>query len=89
MTRSEFGAGRDLSYAERVATLRGIHRIMNDRRHVVLTDGRVGKIVRVDTVFPSNDTTVTVWTETPSGPGVAKVHLEDVVGPAEPRTKPA
>lgn len=55
---------------------------MNDRRRVVLADGRTGKIVRVDTVFPSNDTTVTVWTDALEGPGVAKVRLTDVVGVA-------
>jgi hypothetical protein len=63
---------------EVVTTIRHIHRYMNDRRRVVLADGRTGKIVRVDTVFPANDTTVTVWTD--SSPGVAKVRLGDVVG---------
>lgn len=72
-----------MGYAGGVATLRSIHRIMNDRARVVLSDGRIGNIVRVDTMFPANDTIVTVWTETPSGPGVAKVHLGDVVGPLE------
>jgi hypothetical protein len=62
---------------------------MNDRARVVLADGRIGKIVRVDTVFPANDTTVTVWTETPQGPGVAKVQLEDVVGPLASQSRPA
>lgn len=61
---------------------------MNERRRVVLADGRTGKIVRVDTVFPANDTTVTVWTDTPSGPGVAKVQLDDVVGVVETPLKP-
>lgn len=65
---------------KRVTTLRHIHRYMNDRRRVVLADGRTGKIVRVDTLFPSNDTTVTVWTDAQEGPGVAKVRLNDVVG---------
>lgn len=49
----------------------------------MLADGRTGKIVRVDTIFPSNDTTVTVWTEGhegQDGPGVSKVPLDDVVG---------
>ncbi|MFZ5890979.1 MAG: hypothetical protein ACOY0T_08005 [Myxococcota bacterium] len=63
-----------------MTTLRHIHRYMNDRRRVVLADGRVAKIVRVDTVFPANDTTVTVWTDSGSGPGVTKVRLDDVVG---------
>jgi hypothetical protein len=48
---------------------------------VLLTDGRVGKVVRVDTLFPGNATTVTVWTDSRS-PGVAKVSLADVVGEA-------
>jgi hypothetical protein len=71
-----------LSYAEYVTTLRHIHRYMNDRRRVVLADGRTGKIVRVDTVFPANDTTVTVWMDAQSAPGVTKVRLDDVVGVA-------
>lgn len=56
---------------------------MNDRRSVALSDGRAGKIVRVDTVFPANDTIVSVWIYTSRGPGVAKVNLKDVVGLAE------
>jgi hypothetical protein len=64
-----------------VTTLRHIHRYMNDRRRVLLADGRIAKIVRVDTVFPANDTTITVWTDSGStGPGVSKVRLDDVVG---------
>jgi hypothetical protein len=64
-----------------MATLRHLHQIMNERRSVRLLDGRVGKIVRVDTLFPSNATTVTVWTDS-SGPGIAKVTLSDIVGEA-------
>lgn len=56
---------------------------MNSRQKVLLSDGRIGKIVRVDTIFPAIDTTVSIWTDTPLGPGVAKVHLKDIVGPAE------
>jgi hypothetical protein len=74
-------------------TLRNIHRLMTARQSVLLADGRSGKIVRVDTVFPANDTVVSVWVDSgePSpesgrrheiGPGVAKVSLADVVGPA-------
>ena len=55
--------------------------MMNERRLVQLSDGRIGKIVRVDTLFPDNSTTVTVWT-TSSGPSVSKVSLSDVVGEA-------
>jgi hypothetical protein len=62
---------------------------MNDRRRVTLSDGRTGKIVRVDTEFPSNDTTVTVWTDAGGGPGVSKVRLDDVLGLAEASQKSA
>jgi hypothetical protein len=63
-----------------VTTLRAIHQFMNQRLHVRLADGRVGKIVRVDTTFPANDTLVTLWTDSGEGPGVTKVKLEEVVG---------
>ncbi|HYQ17721.1 MAG TPA: hypothetical protein VEQ58_18235 [Polyangiaceae bacterium] len=70
-----------------MATLQNLHRIMTERRDVQLTDGRVGRVVRVDTVYPANATTVTVWTELPdedapasSKPGVARVALSDIVG---------
>jgi hypothetical protein len=68
---------------------------MNERRMVRLSDGRVGKIVRVDTTFPDNATTVTVWTNVDdghgpisasgpaSGPGISKVSLTDIVGELE------
>ena len=49
---------------------------------MLLKDGRSGKIVRVDTLFPNGDTTVSVWTESTAGPGVAKVDLDSVIGPA-------
>ncbi len=75
-----FGRTATLGYSEPVTTLRHIHRYMNDRRRVLLADGRTGKIVRVDTVFPANDTTVTVWMDEESCPGVTKVRLDDVVG---------
>jgi hypothetical protein len=52
---------------------------MNERRLVQLSDGRVGKVVRVDTLFPENTTTVTVWTSS-TGPGIAKVALSEVLG---------
>ncbi|MDX2052874.1 MAG: hypothetical protein SFV15_10810 [Polyangiaceae bacterium] len=61
-------------------SLRHLHRFMTSRSKVRLEDGRVGSIVRVDTSFPSNETTVTLWTGTPAGPGVAKVSLRQVVG---------
>jgi hypothetical protein len=55
---------------------------MNERRLVQLTDGRIGKVVRVDTTFPANTTTVSVWTRE-SGPSISKVSLSDVVGPVQ------
>lgn len=61
-----------------MATLRHLHQLMNERRMIRLSDGRIGKIVRVDTLFPGNATTVTVWTD--NGPGIAKVSLAEVVG---------
>jgi hypothetical protein len=64
-----------------MATLRHIHQLMNERRTVELTDGRVGKVVRVDTTFPANSTTVTIWTKA-GGPGITKVSLAEVVGEA-------
>ena len=49
---------------------------MQDHRSVVqLEDGRVGKIVRVDTTFPENRTEVSVYTEDAQGPSVVKVGL--------------
>ena len=65
-----------------MATLRHIHQLMNERRMVQLTDGRIGKVVRVDTNFPANTTTVSVWTSE-TGPGISKVSLNEVVGPAQ------
>lgn len=65
---------------------------------VQLADGRVGKVVRVDTTFPANTTTVTIWTESSdaqgpasgsgpaSGPGISKVSLAEIVGEAERRS---
>jgi hypothetical protein len=64
-----------------MATLRHIHQLMNERRMVQLSDGRIGKVVRVDTLFPGNCTTVSVWTDSTSR-GLAKVSLADVVGEA-------
>jgi len=52
---------------------------MDTRGRIELADGRTGKIVRVDTVFPSNDTTVTVWTDGEKGPSVVRVRLDEVV----------
>ena len=68
-----------------MADLRRVHQLMTDRLRVQLDDGRTGKIVRVDTFFPDGHTTVTVWT----GPGVAKVDIARVVGPAPKEAKSA
>lgn len=65
-----------------MATLRLIHQMMNQRRMVRLSDGRVGKVMRVDTTFPGNATTVSIWTDSKS-PSVAKVSLTDIVGDAD------
>lgn len=67
-----------------MSNIRHIHQYMTDRRRVLLDDGRVGKIVRIDTEYPKGSTTVSVWTG--DGPGVAKVDIQRVVGPA-PRAK--
>jgi hypothetical protein len=79
-------------------SLWNLHQLMNERRMVQLSDGRVGKVVRVDTTFPANTTTVTVWTDSNewngpasgsgpvSGPGISKVALAEIVGEVEKRS---
>jgi hypothetical protein len=65
-----------------MASLRHIHQIMNERGSVRLADGRVGKIMRVDTLFPDHEVKVTVWTSDRTRPGLAKVEsveLKDVI----------
>ncbi len=57
-------------------TLRNIQALQDSRSIVRLEDGRVGKIIRVDTTFPANQTEVSVYTEGAKGPGIAKVSLE-------------
>ena len=57
-------------------TLRRIQELQDQRSVVQLEDGRVGKIVRVDTTFPANHTEVSVYTEDAKGPGIAKVGLD-------------
>ncbi len=57
-------------------TLRRVQALQDQRSVVRLEDGRVGKIVRVDTTFPANKTEVSVYTEDAKGPGIAKVSLE-------------
>jgi hypothetical protein len=55
---------------------------MNERRMVRLSDGRIGKIVRVDTLFPDNATIVSVWTNS-QAPAIARVSLTDIVVESE------
>ena len=76
-------------YTQNMATLRHIHRYMTNRQKVRLDDGRIGKIVRVDTEFPKNRTTVSIWINSESGPGVAKVDMSRVLGVANDETKSA
>jgi len=64
-----------------MTTLRHLHQWMNERRAVRLADGRIGRVVRVDTSFPANATTVSIWTDS-SSPRIAKVSLTEVVGEA-------
>jgi len=65
-------------------TLRAIHQLQDQHGSVQLDDGRVGKIVRVTTTFPANTTQVSVYTDGPTGPGIAKVGLHELsrVAPA-------
>ena len=61
-------------------SLRAVQKLQDNRSQVKMDDGRVGKIVRVDTTFPGNETIVSVYTTSEKGPGIAKVsldHLED------------
>lgn len=76
-------------YTKDMATLRHIHRYMTDRQKVRLDDGRIGKIIRVDTEFPKNRTTVSIWINSESGPGVSKVDMSRVVGAAGDESKSA
>ncbi len=64
-------------------TLQHIREFQDARRMVQLEDGRVGKIVRVDTTFPANRTVVSVYTTSATGPGIAKVELGRIVGAAK------
>lgn len=72
-----------------MATLQNLQRFLTERRPVQLADGRVARLVRIDTLYPAAATTVTVWTDlTEPGvpdstrPGVAKVPLSEIVGEA-------
>jgi len=57
-------------------TLKTVRKLQDARKPVELDDGRVGKIVRVDTTFPGNHTEVSVYTLGLEGPGIAKVTLD-------------
>lgn len=60
-----------------MVTLRDLHRYQTDRSMVQLEDGRVGKIVRVDTTFPGNHTVVSVYTLGGKAGGTEPAPLED------------
>lgn len=62
-----------------MSLVRTMYAIMASRKPVVLSDGRTGVIVRVDTSFPEAETTLHVWTETADGPGLAKVSARTVM----------
>lgn len=63
--------------------VRHIHRFMAERRRILLADGRVGRIVRIDTCFPVHNSQVSVWVQTEhGGPGVARVRAACIVGEA-------
>lgn len=60
-------------------TLRRVQELQDRRSVVQLADGRVGKIIRVDTTFPANKTVVSIYTQSAAGPGIAKVGLEQII----------
>jgi len=64
-------------------TLRRVLELQDRRSVVQLADGRVGRIVRVDTTFPANRTEVSIYTQDARGPGITKVGLELVSGATE------
>jgi len=57
-------------------TLKTVRKMQDARRPVQLDDGRIGKIVRVDTTFPGNHTEVSVYMLGHDRPGIAKVTLD-------------
>lgn len=67
-----------------MADVRRLKKCMADRRRVLLDDGRQGEILRIETAFPDQCTTVSVWTRS----GLAKVSSESIVGEA-PEAQPA
>ncbi len=75
--------GRRHAYTGIMLTLRRIQKLQDLRSAVRLADGRVGKIIRVDTTYPANKTEVSVYTKDAQGPGIAKVGLELLDGVSE------
>lgn len=69
-----------------MVTIRDLHRYQNDRSMVQLKDGRIGKIVRVDTTFPGNHTVVSVYTV---GQGAKGAEPADIEGSEADRGVPA
>lgn len=58
-----------------------MYAFMAMRRPVVLSDGRRGVIMRVDTSYPEQETTVLLWMTPEAGPELVKVRADSVVGP--------
>lgn len=65
-----------------MADVHDLHKVMVDRRRVVLDDGRTGKILRLETAYPGPRTTVSLWIDGADGPGLAKVDVRRIVGVA-------
>lgn len=63
-----------------MSDLRHIHELMTARRRVLLDDGTTGRILRLDTAFPSRLTTVSLWADGLEGPRMAKVDSRSVIG---------
>ena len=66
-----------------MADLRQIHECMTHRRRVLLDDGTTAQIIRLETSFPSRQTTALLWTDAADGPGIARVDAGRIVGPAD------
>jgi hypothetical protein len=75
-------------YNNRMLSLRRVQELQDRRSLVHLTDGRVGKIVRVDTIFPDNKTVVSIYTNGAQGLGIAKVSLEQLLSSAPEGSAP-
>ena len=64
--------------------LRVVHRYMAERRLVVLRDGRVGNILRLNTWFPENRTVLDVEVGHNDSRETVQVDLNDITGTQEP-----